>query len=98
MGLIDENSPRQIRWSSEGLLIKEVTPTSNGLAENEARGTDIGNLPKGKLLQASINQPRNNSSDNCSMNCESAVPEGQDLSQVISVQIPGEDDIIEPGA
>lgn len=95
--LIDENSPRKVCWSSKGLLVKEVTPTPNCLAENEARGTDIGNLPEGKRFQAGVNQRRNNSSDNCPMNCESTVPEGEDLPHIIPVQIPGEDDIIESG-
>ena len=54
MRLIDENSPRQVCWSSKGLLVKEVTPTPNSLAENETRGTDIGNLPEGKPFQAGI--------------------------------------------
>ena len=97
VGLIDENSPRQVCWSSEGLLVKEVSPAPEGLSENEARGADIGNLPEGKPLQAGINQRRDNSSDNCSMNCESTVPEGEDLPHIIAVQIPGEDDIIESG-
>jgi len=97
MGLIDENSPRQVCWSSEGFLIKEITPAPNGLAENEARGVDIDNLPEGKTLQAGINQRRNYASDNCPMNCESTVPEGEDFPYVIPVQVPGEDDIVESG-
>ncbi len=97
MGLIDKNCPRQVCGSSEGLLIKEVTPTPDSLAEDEARGADISNLPEGNPLQAGINQCRNNSPDNCPMNCEAAVPEGEDLRHIIPVLIPGEDDIIESG-
>ena len=43
MGLIDENSPRQICRPSEGLLVKEVTPAPDGLTEDEAWGADISN-------------------------------------------------------
>lgn len=97
MSLIDENSPRQVCWSSEGFLVKEITPAPNGLAENEARGADIGNLPEGKALKPGIDQRRNNSPGNCPMNCESTVPEGEDFPDVIPVQVPGEDDIVESG-
>lgn len=97
MGLIDENSPRQVCGSSEGLLVKEVTPAPDSLAEDEARGADISNLPEGNSLQVGMNERRNNSSDNCPMNCEAAVPEGEDLRHIVPVLIPGEDDIIESG-
>ena len=47
MGLIDENPPGQIRRPSEGLLVKEVAPAPDGLAQDEARGTDVGKEPEG---------------------------------------------------
>src|SRR5574342_279939 len=90
--------PRQIRGRAERLLVEEVAPPPNGLAQREARCGDIQVRDGRQPLPQRVAAAEQEAAQHTSVDGEPALPHGEDLGREPPVIVEIEKDVIEAGA
>jgi hypothetical protein len=85
--------PRNL--TTMGFLVHEVTPASNRLSKDDTWGSDVRELPERNASDSRKDNPSGDGSDQTSMNRKSAFPYLQDVSWVLRIMIPLENNIVQ---
>src|SRR6267143_4487657 len=92
----DVEPPRQARRSAEGLLVEEVAPPSDRLAERQARRGRVEVTRHGEALPPRVRAAGQESCDQAAVERRPALPDGEDPPRVLPVVVPGEQPVVEP--
>src|SRR3989442_5098243 len=98
----DVELPRQRGGPPEGLLVEEVPPPSDGLADREARRRHVEAAQHRQAPEPGEPYADERAEDESAVNGEAALPHRDDLRGVLAVVVPIEDDFVraradEPG-
>src|SRR5437762_2857432 len=99
MRLRDEELPREAGRSPEGLLVEEVSPPADGLAERERRRHDVEVGPERESPAPDVEATDEDPPEEPAVDREAALPHGEGPPpglRLVIVQV--EDDVVEPGA
>src|SRR5262245_51559023 len=89
----DVELPRQIRRRAECLLVEEIPPSPDGLADREARGGDIEVGQHRKAAPPRVAAAQEHAADHTTVNGETAFPDGEDLGGYLTVVVEVERDV-----
>ena len=90
--------PGQVGGGTEGLLVEEVAPAPDGLADRDARRDDVERPPDRQPLPAGDPEAGEDAGDQAAVDREPTLPDRRDLPGVLAVVVPVEDDLVDPGA
>src|SRR5262245_9832683 len=91
----DVELPGQRGRAPERLLVEEVPPSPDCLAENDAGCRDVEATQDGQAPQRGQPHAHQYSDDEPAMDGEAAFPHREDLPRMLAVVIPVEDDLVE---
>src|SRR3989442_356507 len=94
----DVELPGQVRRPPEGLLVEEVAPTSDGLADCDAGRGHVEAPQHGQAPSPGQERADQRPDDEAAVDGEPTFPDGDDLRRVLPVVIPVEDHLVEPRA
>ena len=89
---------RGIRIGAKGLLVKEIAPAADTLADKQTQGTQVQQIAKVDLAHLAADGGADQGTDNATVNGKPAVPNLHDLCRVGAVIAPLKNHIICPSA
>ena len=95
---IDGQPHRQqaVRVFAEYFPVHKIAPAPDDLAQHQCRHTDIRDLQETLLLHFAVHPQRDKSRDHRPVNGQSAFARIKDAEQIVPVNVPREDHVVDP--
>ena len=84
-----------VRVAAERLMVHEVAPASDTLADQEAERYDVVHREQPHLAQLADHRADNQGADDTAVDREAAVPDVEDRFPVAGIALPVEDDVVQ---
>ena len=98
VGAVDRDAPRQRRRRAVQLLVEEVAPAAIACIVNSAGRDDVGPAQERSVLQRTYRNAAIGAGDDPAVDPEAGIRRQDDLEQVVLVELPLVDDVVEPAA